>query len=311
MPTPIAVLTLSIVITFLLAQGMLRWAPRWGLMDAPGERKPHRVGTPLGGSALVVGSLVPILIFAPWEPLIWGWLFGALGVSLLGLWDDRWGVSPRMKLLGQILVALFPILISGFVIGSINVFGMSLELGIFAIPFTLFWIAGITNALNLIDGLDGLAVGATLAACAAIAALSIHSGNNLSLLFAATLFGGAASFLSFNHHPAKLFLGDGGSYYIGFTLALISTTSLQAKAAPLQEVPLLIPVLLLFYPILDTLWAIVRRTQAKKSIFQADQEHLHHQLFKSGWGYLKTIWFFYGLFALLAILSAILFWIYL
>ncbi|MBI1730697.1 undecaprenyl/decaprenyl-phosphate alpha-N-acetylglucosaminyl 1-phosphate transferase [Candidatus Acetothermia bacterium] len=311
MPTPIAVLILSFTITYWLAQGLLRFAPHWGLIDAPGERKPHRVGTPLGGAALVVGSLLPILIFASRGSNLWGWLCGALGVGLLGLWDDRWGVIPRIKLMGQILFALFPIFISGFSINSINIFGMSLELGIFAIPFTLFWIVGITNALNLIDGLDGLAVGAALAASTAIAILSIQSGNGLSLLLAAALFGGAISFLIFNHHPAKLFLGDGGSYYIGFTLALVSLTSLQAERSPLQEVPMLVPVVLLLYPILDTLWAIVRRMKAKKSIFQADQEHLHHQLFKKGWGYLKTIWLFYGVFAVLAVISAALFWVHL
>ena len=305
MPTPIIASLLAGILTLFLGLVMLRWAPRLGLIDLPDTRKRHRALTPLGGIAPVLASSISALIFIHWDPRLIGWLLGAMGVSAMGLVDDRWELGPQLKLLWQIICALPLILGGGFLIESISLLGIEVELGIFSSPFSLLWIVGITNAFNLIDGLDGLAIGAVLASSAAAATISLQTGNEVTLVLAATLLGGAAGFLIFNWQPAKLFLGDAGSFYLGFMLALITIAALKSDGTPLREIPILIPTVLLLYPIADTLWAIVRRIRAKRPIFSPDREHLHHQLFNLGWGYPKVILTFYGIFAVLALLALV------
>ncbi|OGF53687.1 MAG: hypothetical protein A2Z21_01365 [Candidatus Fraserbacteria bacterium RBG_16_55_9] len=305
MPALVA-LIISAVVTCLLAWGMLRWAPRLGLTDLPNERKPHERETPIGGLALILGSLAGFLLFAPLSLELLSWLAGALGVALLGLIDDRWELNAPIKLLGQALLTLFPVLGGGLIIYSIHLLGMTIHLGVLAGPFTFIWLLGITNAFNLIDGLDGLAAGAVVILAASLALLSGPAGNEAALLLSLALLGASLTFLFFNTHPARLFLGDGGSYYLGFTLALLTVAALQAKWGPMEDIPFLVPVVLMGYPIVDMLWAIVRRAHAGRSILKADREHLHHQWLKRGWGYRRTVWMLYGLFTALAALGLLL-----
>jgi UDP-GlcNAc:undecaprenyl-phosphate GlcNAc-1-phosphate transferase len=300
------VLAISFGITYLVALGMERWAPRLGLMDSPACRKPHARGTPVGGVALVIGVFVGFTPFASRSPAIWGWLIGALGVALLGAIDDRWGLRAELKLLGQTLAALVTVFGGGLIIRSIEVFGVEIALGMLAVPFTLLWIVGITNAFNLIDGLDGLAAGAAIFISAAALVMSMQAGNSEALLLSLALIGSSLAFLRFNSHPARLFLGDGASYFLGFTFALLTVVASGSRWEPLERVPFIAPLVLLGYPITDTLWAIIRRLRAKRSIFEADREHIHHRLLGRGWGYRRTVWLFYGLFAILAALSVLL-----
>jgi UDP-GlcNAc:undecaprenyl-phosphate GlcNAc-1-phosphate transferase len=295
------VLAASFGITYLLALGLELWAPRLGLMDSPAYRKPHARGTPIGGAALVAGVLVGFIPFVLRSPALWGWLAGALAVALLGTIDDRWHLRAEHKLLGQALAALVTVLGGGLIIRSVEIFGIEIALGMLAVPLTLLWIVGITNAFNLIDGLDGLAVGAALFISIATLVTSLQAGNSEALLPSLALIGASLAFLRFNSHPASLFLGDGASYFLGFTFALL-TVAAPSRWEPLEGVPFMAPLVLLGYPILDTLWAIIRRLRAKRSIFEADREHIHHKLLAK-WGYPATIRLFYGLFAVLAALS--------
>ncbi len=299
---------ISAIVTYLLAWGMLRWAPRLGLVDWPSERKPHARETPIGGMALVLGSLAGFLPLAvPLSLDLLGWLLGALGVAFLGLMDDRRELSASSKLLGQSLAALFPILLGGFILHSVCLFGIEVDLGLLAVPFTFLWLLGITNAFNLMDGLDGLAIGATIILAATSAVLSSQMGNGSALALSLALLGGAIVFLRFNIYPARLFLGDSGSYFLGFTVALLTISALQREWGPSERVPLLVPMVLLGYPLADTFWAIIRRLRAGRSIFKADREHLHHQLLRRDWGYRRTVWVLYGFFTVLAVLGLLLY----
>ncbi len=294
---------ISASLTALLAYGLLRWAPRWGLVDEPTPRKAHPRSVPIGGPALVLGVLagsVPFLLTSGWGG---SWAVGALLVALLGTLDDRRrsGLSPRIKLLGQLGAALLPLAFGPLLVASLDVFGWEVPLGALAIPFTLLWIVGITNAINLIDGLDGLACGQALIAALALAGLSVQTGNEAALTLSFALLGGTFAFLAFNRPPAKLFLGDGGSYFLGFTLAVLS---LQATLPTHGGgVALLVPAALLGYPIADTLWAILRRLRAGRSIFRADTEHFHHRVRDAMRDERRSVWAFYGLFLLLAALA--------
>jgi len=300
------VLAVSFAITYLLALGMERWAPRLGLVDSPACRKPHERGTPIGGVALVAGVLAGFLPFAPHSQALWGWLAGALGVALLGTIDDRLQLRAELKLLGQTLAALAAALGGGLIISSVEIFGVEIALGMLAVPSTLLWIVGITNAFNLIDGLDGLAAGAAIFASMATLVMSVQAGNSEALPLSLAIIGASLAFLRFNSHPARLFLGDGASYFLGFTFALLTVSASVGRWEPLEGVPFAVPLVLLGYPILDTLWAIIRRLRAGRSILEADREHIHHRLLVSSWGYRRTVWLFYALFAALAALSLLL-----
>lgn len=295
MHVPLAALLISIIVTFALSRLLLDWSPRLGLLDFPGERKQHSINTPLGGLAIISGCLLGVIALLPLEPIMIGWIAGAVGVGILGLVDDRWGLSALQKLLGQILCALAPILIGGFVIQSLQIFGFDLELGLFAIPLTLLWLVAITNAFNLIDGLDGLAAGVVLIAAVAFGILSLEVGNESALIIASALAGTSLGFLIFNSHPAKIFPGDGGSYFWGFSLAMLAIVAIQPSGIASEKISIVFPIIILLYPIADTFWAIIRRLRARKSIFSADQEHIHHKLLKTALGYRKAVWILYGI----------------
>lgn len=283
-------------LTLLLSVVMLRWAPRLGLTDAPGGRKPHTARTPVGGAAVVLGSVAGALVFIAPAPEIVGWLLGALLLALMGTIDDLRGLRPHVKLAGQLTAALFPVIMGDFVISSVELFGVVIYLGPFAVPLTLLWLVGITNGVNLIDGLDGLACGATLVTAGVSALLAAQTGNGEVLALSLALLGAVAAFLRFNSHPARLFLGDGGSYFLGFTLAWLAVGALSSDVTELRSVPALVPIALLGYPIVDTLWAIVRRARAGRPIFEADTEHLHHRLWERLGDVRRAVRLFYGLF---------------
>ena len=296
---------ISASLTALLAYGLLRWAPRWGLLDepTPRTRKAHPWSVPVGGPALVLGVLAgaaPFLLASEWGR---GWIAGSALVALVGTWDDRRALSPWVKLAGQLGAALIPVALGPFLIPALSLFGWEMPLGALAIPVTLLWVVGITNALNLIDGLDGLACGQALVAALALAGLSAQTGSGAALALSFALLGGSLAFLAFNRHPARLFLGDGGSYFLGFTLALLSVSALLGPDSQGRGVPLLVPIAILGYPIADTLWAIVRRLRAGRSIFQPDAEHLHHGIREALGDERKAVWALYGLFFLLAALG--------
>jgi len=209
--------------------------------------------------------------------------------------------------LGQVLCAAIAALIAGWTVQSVTLFGIEIALSWLAIPFTLFWIVGAINAFNLLDGLDGLATGAAAIILGATAFIAHQSGNGAALALSAGFVGILLGFLLFNWAPAKVFLGDGGTHFVGYWLAILSIQATQAHLSAPRDVPILVSIVLLGVPIADTAWAIVRRVRQKRSIFQADLGHLHHRLLGLGLSERTTVLILYGAVAITCAVAVVIF----
>ncbi|MGQ9913947.1 MAG: MraY family glycosyltransferase [Thermogutta sp.] len=266
---------------------MVRWGGSWGLVDRPDRtRKLHERPTPVGGGlaiwmscGLVLGGT--FLVANPWGFHVrkdWFDLIivfaGSTGITTLGLYDDRFGLRGRWKLLGQIAVAAL-MYFGGFQVSRISVFGETWSLGYAALPVTLLWFVGTINAINLLDGLDGMAATIGIVCSAAVAVLACLTGH-LGVAFVALVFTAALlGFLPYNFPPAKIFLGDAGSMLIGLMLgAMVLRASLKGPATLLISAPLALWTL----PLFDTALAILRRKLTGRSIYSPDRSHLHHRL---------------------------------
>jgi UDP-N-acetylmuramyl pentapeptide phosphotransferase/UDP-N-acetylglucosamine-1-phosphate transferase len=289
----IAVGAVSFVVTYLLTPWVMRWALRFGFVDEPGERRIHTGRIPrAGGLAVLLGFHAGclVLFFLPWggfnATIHVEWYRGILlpGLVLLvaGLWDDRWGIPALVKLAAQVLAG-FLAWGAGLQFGAM--LGWNLPWGLDAVV-TVLWCVGFMNAFNLIDGLDGLATGLGTLAALGLAGASVIRGVPGDTLVLLALAGSCLAFLRFNFHPAKVFLGDTGSLFIGFTLA---AASLGSNTKGVVLVTLGVPVLVAGIPILDAALAIWRRTlnhrrlakevvPERNGVMSADSEHLHHRL---------------------------------
>ncbi len=267
---------------------MIRLAHALRLFDPRNSRKVHSTPTPrIGGVAIFAAmmsvTLVAVLLDAYWDHLFAGMrtpLAVLLGTSsfifLVGVYDDIRGLRAILKLLAQIAAAL---VVCAFDIRIDTVMGINWMTSWLSWPITVFWIVAITNAVNLIDGLDGLAAGICAAACAVIAAFSIYNGNAAMGMFMLILLGSLAGFLVFNFNPAKIFMGDGGSMFLGFFLSVASLVC-ATKVATLMG--LAMPALALGLPLFDMFLSVVRRVLGRRSVFAADREHIHHRLMDMG-----------------------------
>ena len=266
-------------------------ARRLHIVDIPGVRKIHSGPIPrIGGVAIfvsMIGLVIPVLLL----PNVVGETFrliqskvlillGAAGfVFLVGLVDDIKGLRVRTRLFCQLAAALV-VCSAGIRIESIPVTAsLTLGLGWFSWLFTLLWIMGITNAINLSDGLDGLAAGISAIACGVIAVLAIYNGDIVMAILMLAMLGSLTGFLLFNFEPAKIFMGDSGSLFLGFTIASASVLS-ATKTETI--VGLALPVLALGIPILDTLFSMLRRFLERRSLFAPDRSHFHHRLLALG-----------------------------
>ena len=282
---------------------VIRVARSGNVLDLPGLRKVHRRAIPrLGGVAIslsVASVAIPIALGAqvlgidrlPGGERILALLCCAMAVFTVGLVDDVRQVPARTKMLCQVLAAVaaceWGIRIESIDLGD----WFSLELGWWSWPVTVLWIVGITNAVNLIDGLDGLAAGISAVACGVIAIFCMHSGQwGMAALMLAAL-GSLCGFLLFNFHPARIFLGDSGTYFLGFLLGGASVVS-SAKASTI--VGLALPALALGLPIFDTLFSMMRRWLNRRSVFAPDSSHIHHRLLKMGLRHRHVVLVLYG-----------------
>ncbi|MDG2012233.1 MAG: MraY family glycosyltransferase [Pirellulaceae bacterium] len=290
------------VICYVATWGARFIAPKIGYLDAPdGGRKTHQRATPLlGGLAIglsfALGVVAIMLTTTPFEfaenrRFVLGLLIGSFLYSCLGLWDDRWSIRARYKFLLQIGAAI-PFVILGPAITKLNLLGLQLELGVLAVPFTVFWIVSCVNIVNLIDGMDGLATSIALIVAITLAILSFSLGQTglaaIGLLFSASLVG----FLFHNWPPAKIFLGDAGSLTIGFVIGALSTGSALKTATGFV---LIFPAVLLAIPIVDTALAIVRRKLMGQGIGDGDRGHIHHRLQDRGFSKVRSLMVISGL----------------
>lgn len=284
---------LALFIAIALVPLLVRWAAALGLIDEPGPRKIHDHAIPrVGGIAIAAGALVSVLIWVPLRPEITGYLIGALFIVLFGVADDRLVLNYRLKFGAQIVGALLFVIISDvhltrapFVYGAVIPDWLGL-------PLTLVVIVGVTNAVNLSDGMDGLAGGTSLFAAAALGYLAYDGGDKQIALVALSLVGATLGFLRYNTFPARVFMGDAGSQFLGFSVAVIAIIVIERAN---DAVSPFVPVLLLGLPILDTLYVMTRRIRAGVSPFSPDRQHLHHRFLDAGLSQYEALLVVYGL----------------
>jgi UDP-GlcNAc:undecaprenyl-phosphate GlcNAc-1-phosphate transferase len=295
----------ALAVTACLTPLVRRLALALGAVDDPTARRVHTRTIPrMGGIAIVLGFFLPLLavfalntgtarIFFGAPRLVAALVTGSLLVAGLGLFDDIVGVGAKAKLAVQIAAGCIAFA-GGLRIDALSLplFG-AVPLGILALPATVLWIIAIINALNLIDGLDGLAGGVAFFACLTNFIVAVLGGNILIGFISATLAGAIVGFLFFNFNPAKIFMGDSGSMFLGFVLACSSLLGAGTQKSP-TIIAILVPLIALGLPIMDMLFAVARRFMERRSIFSADRGHIHHRLLDLGLTHRRAVLVLYG-----------------
>lgn len=305
---------MAFLISFFMTPVAKKIAFKVGAIAKPRKRDMHKKPIPrMGGIAIFAGFMITFLIvfvIMPVMPVInWKQIFGitigCFTIFFLGFFDDIYELNAKLKFLIQIaaasVVALSGIRIDFFFIPFIG--SNPVYTSFFSIPATIIWIVGITNAVNLIDGLDGLAAGVSSIASLCLMVLSIYTGYLPGVVLTATLAGACIGFLPYNFNPASIFMGDTGSTFLGFTLAI---TSILGLLKGYTIAAIFIAVLVLGLPIFDTAFAIIRRFLAGKPIMSPDRGHLHHRLVDRGYSHKQAVVTLYGISGILG-LSAIAF----
>lgn len=269
----------ALSLTSVIVPPLMKLAVRFGLVDMPGGRKIHGAPIPLcGGIAIAAGAVLPILA---WSEPNSGFALSLVAAGLVlavGAIDDARPLPPVVRLLAQSL-AVGLVLMAGIRFGALPLTGLDVAAWWLAAPATAMLILANTNAVNLADGLDGLAGGLVVPTLLAIALLASQGDGGATSIVCAALIGGVLGFLRFNTYPASVFLGDAGSTFLGFTTAVVAVQLVQACNPALS--PAIVP-LLLGVPLLDTVYAVMRRAAAGQALFKADRRHLHHQLLDLG-----------------------------
>ncbi len=330
---------IAVGVTSVATPLIVRLATHLGVIDdTADERRIHDVPTPrIGGIAVFFGfacALFAVLGFALASPFallpsalheshakqfellsdqfatvhqLVGLLFGSLLILGVGVWDDVVGMRPRNKLLAQVLVALISLFYGFMIPGVTNPFSHDpntnwIEFPLWiGIPLTLLWYVGMMNAINFIDGLDGLLAGVAVISSIFIFAISVLHANPVVALVVIALAGAALGFLPYNFNPARIFLGDAGSLFIGYVFATVSIIGASKQAIAISVV---IPLLVLALPVADTAAAIVRRAMAGKRITEADRGHFHHQLiFRFGLNVRQAVLLIYAVCFVLGVMA--------
>lgn len=304
MKTYMSVLFGSMLLALAVTPAVIWLARRLKAVDRPGVRTVHTRPVPrIGGVAIFLSAMALIAAalflnntigdaFRNVKPRLITLFCSASFIFLIGLVDDLRGLPARFKFLAEFLAA-GALCFAGVHISSIAVTEQwTLHFGLLSWPLTLLWIVGITNAVNLSDGLDGLAAGISAVACGVIAVFAIHGGNAVMAVLMLALLGSLSGFLFFNFNPARIFMGDCGSLFVGFVIASASVLC-ATKSATL--VGLALPALALGIPIFDTLFSILRRFLERRSIFAPDRNHFHHRLVELGLKQRHVVLIIYGM----------------
>lgn len=315
---------LAFITAFVITPYTIRLAKKVGAVDIPNDRRVNKKPMPrLGGLAVIAGFLVSVIylvISASIEGKInlsedglniklLGILGGMLVLGIVCYIDDVKDIKPLVKLAGQVVAAII-VASSGVLIDNFTIpfKENSVVLNeVFSFILTVGWIIGITNAINLIDGLDGLSSGITLISCLSLVVVfALNESPLIAIILITALAGAIVGFLPYNFNPAKTFIGDVGSNFMGFALAIIS---ILGVAKTYTAIVLIAPIMILALPIFDTIWAIIRRIIKSKSIkgvFKADRGHLHHRLMAKGYTQKQSVLILYGATATLGMTAIIL-----
>ena len=308
--TIIAAFAVAAVLSYFFTPPVKNFAHKFGAIDVPKDaRRMHKKPIPrLGGLAIYGGFLCSILIFGQLDETMLCVLLGAAIIVALGIFDDVLALGAKLKFVVQIVAAAIPVCIGDLQIGLFtNLNPLSdtpfVHLGILAVPVTIIWIVGITNAVNLIDGLDGLAVGVSSIAAITMLAVALLTGNMPIAITMAALAGACIGFMPYNLNPAKIFMGDTGSTFLGYMLATVSIMGLFKFYAVISFA---VPFLILGLPIFDTANAIIRRVAAGRSPMSPDRGHVHHKLIDMGFNQKQAVAILYAISATLGLTAVVL-----
>lgn len=291
-----AYLLTALVLSLLFTPVMRALSYRTGALDRGTGRRVHDGVVPrLGGGGIYLAFVLPILFLilrypgSPARPQFVGILIAATIVFAVGLYDDLGGAPIRNKLAAEVAAALV-LYAWGIRIATVsNPFGGGIDLGWFSLPVTVLWVVVITNAINLVDGLDGLAAGTGI--LIALTLFLLTRGDIFLAVSYLALIGGLLGFLRYNFPPATIFMGDSGSLFVGFVLSALTMVS-SVKAAAV--VTLMVPILVFAHPLLDMVYAVLRRYHRGLPLGHADKEHIHHQLLGMGFSRRKALWILMG-----------------
>ena len=308
--TIIAAFAVAAVLSYFFTPPVKNFAHKVGAIDVPKDaRRMHKKPIPrLGGLAIYGGFLCSILIFGQLDETMLCVLLGAAIIVALGIFDDVLALGAKLKFVVQIVAAAIPVCIGDLQIGLFtNLNPLSdtpfVHLGILAVPVTIIWIVGITNAVNLIDGLDGLEVGVSSIAAITMLAVALLTGNMPIAITMAALAGACIGFMPYNLNPAKIFMGDTGSTFLGYMLATVSIMGLFKFYAVISFA---VPFLILGLPIFDTANAIIRRVAAGRSPMSPDRGHVHHKLIDMGFNQKQAVAILYAISATLGLTAVVL-----
>lgn len=305
----------ALLLALFLTPVVRAWSIRFGFLDAPGKRKIHKEDIPrLGGVAVFIAAAVPFGAFLllghftgqqasrSWQPLF-GLLLGCLIVFGIGVWDDIRRLPPWPKLTAEIGASLVAFMFGLKVQFVFNPFGPPLDIPWLNGLLTVLWLVGITNAINLADGIDGLATGIATFAAAVLFSMTLPTVYTLVPYLAIALCGACLGFLRYNFSPATIFLGDSGSLFLGFYLGALS---LWASEKSVIAFALFIPITVLGLPIVDMIYAVLRRWHRGVPLGQADRDHIHHRLLEKGFSHRRAVLMLYGINFFLAALAGFL-----
>jgi len=292
------------LVVVLIVPIIIKIAHHVNALDIPNERKVHKYPMPrLGGLAIFLGFLVGYMVFCKPTVQMNSILIGSFFIILLGTFDDIKPLTPLIKFGGQLLAAIIVVYYGNIVMQDISAFGLYIDFSFLARPITILFIVAVINCMNLIDGLDGLAGGIATIFFITIAIISNIFGlyNGLDASLTLIMIGATLGFLLYNFHPAKIFMGDSGSMFLGYIISIISL--LGFKNVTLTS--FIVPILILAIPILDTLFAIIRRLLKGESFAKADKEHFHHQILKMAGNQTKTVLIIYLIQILFSVASIV------
>ena len=296
-------IVVSVLVVTALFFPLVKWiAKHVEALDYPNERKVHKKPMPLlGGLMMFFGFLFGYMFFAPQNTQMLAILIAGFIVILTGMIDDIKPLKARQKMIGQLIAAIIVTFYGDILLNDITFFGFYFDFGWLAYPLTIIFIVALMNCINFIDGLDGLSCGISTIFFATIGVIAfiMHNIGSLEITLTFIMLGACLGFLIFNFNPAKIFMGETGSMFLGFMISVVCLMGF--KAVTLTS--LVVPMLILAIPILDTLFAIIRRIIHKKPIYIADKQHLHHQLLNKKFSQRTTVLIIYAVSILFSLAS--------
>lgn len=306
--TVIVAVLAAAAISFVLTPLVKEMAVRFGFVDIPkDERRMHNKPIPtIGGLAIFAAFLIVSLWMSERSRVYFGMLAGSTIIVALGVVDDKYDLNPKLKFVFQIIAAAIPVS-QGCVIRYIShpfvILGNTyLYLGVLAIPITIIWIVALTNAVNFIDGLDGLSVGVCSISCLSMAVIALSLGQSSEALLLGALLGACLGFLPYNFNPAKIFMGDTGATFLGFTLACMSVGGLFKLYTVISFA---VPLLVLGVPIFDICFATLRRLWHHVSPMHSDRSHIHHRLIDFGFNQRQSVMILYLVSCIMGVLAVV------